>query len=94
MDNEERIYVEAAIAPHPCEVVSDYLDFLGWTQRELAGRAGLTPETVSEICNGKAAIKPVAALGLERVLQRPAHMWLNLQRQFDEAAARQQAPSQ
>ena len=89
MDNEERVYIDPAIAPHPGEVVSDYLDFLGWTQRELVRRAGLTPETVSEICNGKAAIKPVAALRLERVLQRPAHLWLNLQRQFDEAAARQ-----
>ena len=94
MDSEERVHVEAGIGPHPGEVVSDYLDFLGWTQRELAHCAGLTPETVSEICNGKAAIKPVAALGMERVLQRPAHLWLNLQRQFDEAAARQQASSE
>jgi len=30
------------------------------------------------------------ALALERVFRRPAHLWLNLQRHFDEAQARQQ----
>ena len=94
MDNEKRVRVKPAIAPHPSEVVSDYLDFLGWTRRELARRTGLAPKTVGEICNGKAAVKPVAALRLERVLQRPAHLWLNLQRQFDETAARQEAQSE
>ena len=31
---------------------------------------------------------PTTALALEKVLRRPAHFWLNLQRQFDEAEAR------
>ena len=83
MDNEERVQIEPGMPLHPGEVVKDYLGFMGWSQRDLSRRTGLTPKTVSEICNGKAAVKPGAALKLERVLQRPAHLWLNLQRQFD-----------
>src|ERR1700733_10615129 len=75
-------------AVHPGEIVSEYVEFRGWTQRDLARRTGLTPKTTSEICNGKAPVMPATALALEKVLQRPAHFWLNLQRQFDEAEAR------
>ena len=49
---------------------------------------GLTPKTISEICNGKAPITPATALALEKAFQRPAHLWLNLQLHFDEAEAR------
>src|SRR4051812_37894822 len=73
---------------HPGEMVLDYLDFNGWSQSDLARRTGLTPKTISEICNGKAAITPPTSLALEKVLQRPAHFWLNLQRRFDEAQER------
>jgi addiction module HigA family antidote len=74
--------------PHPGEAVLEYLDFYGWSQRDLARRTGLTPKTISEICNGKAPITPSTALAFEKAFQRPAHLWLNLQRHFDEAAAR------
>jgi HTH-type transcriptional regulator / antitoxin HigA len=75
-------------AVHPGEIVSEYVEFHGWTQRDLARRTGLTPKTISEICNGKAPLTPTTALALEKVLRRPAHFWLNLQRQHDEAEAR------
>jgi addiction module HigA family antidote len=75
-------------AVHPGEIVSEYVEFHGWTQRDLARRTGLTPKTISEICNGKAPVMPATALALEKVLRRPAHFWLNLQRQYDEAEAR------
>ncbi len=76
---------------HPGTMVSEYLEFNEWTQRELARRTGLTPKTVNEICNGKARISPVTALAFERVFHRPAHFWLNLQSKYDEAEARQYA---
>jgi HTH-type transcriptional regulator/antitoxin HigA len=89
MPSEERARIPfTAEAVHPGEIVTEYLDFRGWAQRDLARRTGLTPKTISEICNGKAPLTPTTALALERVLQRPAHFWLNLQRQFDEAEAR------
>lgn len=74
--------------PHPGETVLEYLDFKGWSQRDLARRTGLAPKTISEICNGKAPITPPTALVFEKAFQRPAHLWLNLQRIFDEAEAR------
>ena len=61
---------------HPGEIVSEYIEFHGWTQRDLARRTGLTPKTISEILNGKAPVMPATALALEKVLRRPAHFWL------------------
>lgn len=87
MDNQANLFVNAR-AVHPGELVVEYLEFNGWSQRDLARRSGLTPKTISEVCNGKAPITPSTALALENVFQRPAHLWLNLQRRYDEAAAR------
>jgi addiction module HigA family antidote len=69
-------------------MVVDYLEAYEWSQSDVARRTGLTPKTISSICNSKAPITPTTALALEKVFQRPAHFWLNLQRQFDEAEAR------
>jgi HTH-type transcriptional regulator/antitoxin HigA len=88
MDSAKTQRIETTSAPHPGEIVSDYLEFYGWTQQELARRTGLTPKTISEICNGKGPVTPTTALAFEKVLRRPAHLWLNLQRQFDETEAR------
>lgn len=90
VDVTEMLYSPRVIA-HPGETVSEYLESYGWTQRELSRRTGLTPKTVSEICNGKAPITPQTSLALENVLQRPAHFWLSLQRRYDELEARQLA---
>jgi len=73
---------------HPGLTVMDYLDFFGWSQRDLARRTGITPKTISEICNGKSSISPHTAILFEKVLKRPAHFWLNLQQLFDESEAR------
>jgi addiction module HigA family antidote len=88
MDSAQRTRFELNAVSHPGETVVEYLEFNDWSQRDLARRTGLTPKTISEICNGKAPITPPTALALEKVFQRPAHFWLNLQRQFDEAEAR------
>jgi HTH-type transcriptional regulator/antitoxin HigA len=88
MDSGYRTRFQPNAVPHPGETVLEYLDFNGWSQRDLARRSALTPKTISEICNGKTPITPTTALAFERVFQRPAHFWLNLQRQFDEAEAR------
>src|SRR5262245_38157833 len=91
MDSDQQTApLQTTAVSHPGEVVVDYLEFHGWAQRDLARRTGLTPKTISEICNGKAPITPQTALAFEKVLQRPARFWLNLQRQYDEAEAREQ----
>ncbi len=89
-DNSPVLYAPDSVT-HPGEMVVDYLEMNGWSQSELARRTGLTPKTISEICNQKASITPATALSLEKVFQRPAHFWLNLQRQFDEFRERQRA---
>lgn len=73
---------------HPGETVIDYLETLGWSQRELARRSGLSTKSISEICNGKANITAATAIALEMVWSRPASFWLNLQRHYDEGLAR------
>jgi HTH-type transcriptional regulator/antitoxin HigA len=88
MSSAKQHSIELESVPHPGENVQEYLEFFGWSQSELARRTGLTPKTISEICNGKSPISPPTALAFERVLQRPAHFWLALQRQFDELEAR------
>ena len=90
MDRAQKNRYSPAELLHPGVVVAEYLEYYGWSQRDLARRTGLTPKTISEICNGKAPISAVTALALEKVFQRPAHLWLNLQRRYDEAAARQE----
>ncbi len=94
MDSNDRIPVNPVTSPHPGEVIGEYLEHYGWSQRDLARRTGLTPKTISVICNGKASVTASTALTLERVFRRPAHLWLNLQRQFDETEARRRELSQ
>ena len=93
MDSHHRTLLDPVPTIHPGETVLDYLEVHDWSQRELARRTGLAPKTISEICSGKAPISPTTALALEKVFRRPAHFWLNLQRNFSEAAARHRESS-
>src|SRR5580698_1862122 len=88
MDRGTQIRLQPDAIPHPGEMVQEYLELNGWSQRDLARRTDLAPKTISEICNGKAPITPPTALAFERVFRRPAHLWLNFQRRYDEAQAR------
>lgn len=87
MDNT--IYRPISVGP-PGDIVLEYLDSMSWTQRDLARRTGITPKSISEVCNGKARITPATALAFEKTLGRPAHFWLNLQARYEEALARQE----
>src|SRR5438874_2221627 len=88
MNSADPTPFEPKSVSHPGETVLDYLEFHGWSQRDLARRTGITPKTISEICNGKAPITPTTALTFENVFGRPARLWLNLQRCFDEELLR------
>lgn len=67
----------------PDHVLRDYRDSYAWTQKEIAEAMGVTPKTLSLLMNGKARITVRLALGLEKVFNRPAHFWLNLQQNYD-----------
>src|SRR3954453_2905240 len=88
MNRESQIRLQPGAVPHPGDMVEEYLELNGWSQRDLARRTDLTPKTISEICNGKAPITPTTALAFEKVFRRPAHLWLNFQRRYDESQAR------
>jgi addiction module HigA family antidote len=77
MDGEDTTYVPPPVPPR--YIVIEYLDTSGWDQSELASRSGLSPETISEICSGKASITTAVALGFEKAFGRSAGFWLNLQ---------------
>ena len=73
----------------PGEILAEYLEAVGMSQRDLALRTGLTPKTINEIVNAKATITAETALKLERVLGRPAHFWQNLESLYQEVRARE-----
>src|SRR5437762_9130042 len=70
------------------EVLAEALAERGWTQVELARRTDRPIKTINEIINAKAAITPETALQFELVLGIPAHIWLNLERNYGEWRAR------
>ncbi|MBI5445865.1 MAG: helix-turn-helix domain-containing protein [Deltaproteobacteria bacterium] len=64
------------------------------TQADLASRTGRPLKTINEIVKGKTAITPETALQFERVLGVPASFWMNLERNYREALARQREREQ
>jgi HTH-type transcriptional regulator/antitoxin HigA len=73
---------------HPGEHLEELLETSGMTQAELADRLGVHKKTVNEIVKGKASVSSDVALRLSKVFHYPAHLWNNMQRNFDETAAR------
>ena len=82
----ERLWPDVAI--HPGEHLAEDLEARGMTQRELARRMGRPPQVINEIVQGKKRITAKTALGLERVLGTPAHIWVGLQADYDLNSAR------
>lgn len=68
---------------HPGIHLKDTLETQSISQTELANRLGLSRKVINEIIAGKAPISPSSAILLERVLKIPAHIWNNLQRNYD-----------
>lgn len=88
MANSDLVPFAPQDVAHPGAMVQEYLEAFDWSQRELARRTGLTPKTISEICSFKAPISANTAIVFERAFNRPAHLWMNLQRRYEEHCAR------
>ncbi len=94
MATKVRIPYQPDYVTRPGEVLEEYLEVKGMTKAELAERCGRPTKTISEIIHGKAAITPETALQLERVLGRPASLWLNLEANYRlQLARRGEAPA-
>ena len=70
--------------PHPGEFLAAvYMEPNGLSGRELAGKLGVSPSTLSRVLRGASAVSPEMALRLERALGRSAESWLALQGNHD-----------
>ncbi len=73
----------------PGETLRETLEAISMSQADLADRTGRPKKTINGIIMGKVALTPDTALQLEHVLGIPASFWNNLERQYQEARARQ-----
>ena len=87
MDDRHHSPLAPSADSHPGASVREYLDFYGLSTADIADRTGLPFDEIEAICSGSAEISPCAATAFERVFKHPAHLWLNLQLQFDQAVA-------
>lgn len=78
----------------PGEILLEALQDRQMTQSELSQRLGRPLKTINEIVNGKAAITPETAIQLERTLGISARFWTNLETQYRDTLARQQAEAE
>ena len=69
---------------HPGETLQEVLEDRKMTQKELAGRTGVTEKHVSKIVNGKGNISSSFAKKLEYALGIKASFWMKLQSNYDQ----------
>ena len=69
---------------HPGEILlEEFLEPMGMTQTELAGKLGWTRARLNELIKGKRGITAESALDLAEVLGTSAKLWMNLQATYD-----------
>ena len=79
---------EPDYAVAPGETLLETIEHLGMTQKELAVRTGLTPQTIVRITKGEQPITYVTANLLELSTGVPARFWNNLEAQYRERRAK------
>ncbi|MCM1068161.1 MAG: HigA family addiction module antitoxin [Muribaculaceae bacterium] len=70
-------------ATHPGTLIRDELEVRKITQAKLAEQIGVSPSLLNEIVNGKRAVNTEMALMLEAALGIAAHIWLDLQSDYN-----------
>ena len=80
---------ESNAAIPPGLLIRDELAARGMSQRKLAVAMKRPVNTINEIVSGRKAITPKTALGLEQVLEVPAHVWLRLEADYRLALERE-----
>jgi addiction module HigA family antidote len=71
------------IATHPGEMIKDELKERKMTQKQLAEISGIKASVLSETINGKRSVSLNMAVALEKALEIPADIWMNMQNQYD-----------
>lgn len=72
----------------PGDILEEWLEERGMTQRELADRLGKSEKFVSQLINGKASLTPDTAQVLELVTRVSAPTWLRIEGQHQAARKR------
>ncbi|RKZ70821.1 MAG: addiction module antidote protein, HigA family [Candidatus Parabeggiatoa sp. nov. 1] len=73
----------------PGKILKETIEYMGMSSVELSERTAVSQMIIDGIIQGQAQLTPEIALKLEIVLDIPAHFWLNLERTYREALARQ-----
>ncbi|MBR5062238.1 MAG: HigA family addiction module antidote protein [Prevotella sp.] len=71
------------VATHPGEMIKDELKERGMTQKQLSELTGIKTSVLSETINGKRSVSLSVAVALEKALDIPADIWMNLQTQYN-----------
>ncbi|MBI4665218.1 MAG: HigA family addiction module antidote protein [Nitrospinae bacterium] len=79
---------EPDYAVPPGETLGETLEAIGMSQAELAQRMGRPKKTINGIIMGTTAITPETSIQLERVLGIPCGFWTNLERNYQDAIAK------
>jgi antitoxin HigA-1 len=78
---------------HPGELIQEcYIEELGLTAAQLSTALGVSSSTVSRILQSKMSISPDMAVRFERVFQKKAAFWLQMQMNYDLWQAEQSDP--
>ncbi|MBR2128092.1 MAG: HigA family addiction module antidote protein [Bacteroidales bacterium] len=81
-------YIELARAYHPGYTLREKLEEMQMSVKEFAVRTTKPEKTINAVLNGTSALTPDMAIAFETVTLIPAHLWMNLQREYDEFVAR------
>lgn len=73
---------------HPGGIIQEELEARGMTQAKLAEQIGVAPSLLNEIIKGKRGINTEMALLLEAALGIAAHIWIDLQSDYNMQVAK------
>lgn len=74
----------------PGEVLKEYLDARGYTQKEVSSCLGVSERCLSKVLNGKTRLTEEMALKLEKLMPDvPASYWLSYEIKYQEYLARE-----
>lgn len=68
---------------HPGTLIREELEERKLTQARLAEQIGVSPSLLNEVINGKRAVNTELALLLEAALGIAAHIWLDMQADYN-----------
>lgn len=68
---------------HPGQLIRDELEERKMSQAKLAHQIGVSPSLLNEVINGKKSVNTELALLLEAALGIAAHIWIDLQADYN-----------